>query len=297
MRVVGSITTIPGRYPKLLRTLRSLHDQTYPLNDIYLGISRVSRRLKEPYPEISDEIKELCTIVMCDEDYGPCTKIVGALLADEDPDTVIVTFDDDVVYPPTLISSLVSYHHKYPNSAIGSNGILFKLGFPFYSTISNCNMISGPALKEEGRCVDALFGFSSILYVRKFFPHKSELYDKFLKYPLMDHDVYLNDDIMISAFLALQKIERRILPNIPIVNEGKVSDPLIDYRDGNEISYNKIVFVQRLRRSINKLIEWGFFEVTEPVAVDETIGGYIGILVILVIALVVLAFFYYIYIR
>ena len=301
MRVDGSITTIPGRYAKLLRTLRSLNNQDYPLDVIYLGISRESRRLKRPYPEIPDEIKQLCTIVMCDVDYGPCTKILGGLMSEDDPDTIIFTFDDDVVYSRNLVSSMISYHHKHPNSAIGSSGALIKLGFPFYSTTANApgtyNRLVAPKITEEGRSVDILYGFSSVLYLRKFFPPLSELYDKFLKYPLMDEDVYINDDVMISALLSREKIDRRIFLGIPSVNEGKIHDPNIDTVDGNEISYDKIVFIQRLRRSINKVKEWGFFEEVQPVAVDETVVGNIGAVVIIVILLLILAFFFYLFLK
>lgn len=289
MRVVASLTTIPGRYPKLLRTLRSLHAQTYPLDAIYLGIPRESRRLKQQYPEIPKEITNLCTIVHCDYDYGPCTKIVGGLLSENNPDTIIFTFDDDVVYSPNLVSSMLTFHKKHSNCAIGSSGILLKYGFPFYSTISNCkahwNSMTGFQLTKEGRSVDALCGFSSVLYLRKFFPHLESLHDKFLKYPLMDNDVYFNDDIMISAFLSKNNVDRRVFPDIPIPNENKVYDPDIDILDGNEISFDKIAFLQRFRRSINKVQEWGFFPQTQAVALDETIGGHIIIVVVLIIIL------------
>ncbi|CAH6418204.1 Hypothetical protein HVR_LOCUS71 [uncultured virus] len=297
MRVIGSITTIPGRYPKLLRTLKSLRIQDYPLDAIYLGISEKSRRLQQPYPELPDEIRQLCTVVPCEHDYGPCTKIVGGLLSEDDPNTIIFTFDDDVIYGPTLVSNMLRQHAKHPQSAIGSSGILFKYGFPFYSTIDNTqnnwNQMTGFHLTEDGRSVDVLCGFSSILYLRGFFPIKSELYDKFLKYPLIDKDVYFNDDIMISAFLSKSGIERRVVPDIPVVNEGKVHDPNIDSPDGNEISFDKLAFIQRFRRSINKTKEWGFFRETQPVAMDETIGGHIAIVVIflLLLLVVILLFF------
>ena len=295
---MGSITTIPGRYPKLLRTLRSLQAQDHPLDAIYLGIPRESRRLKKPYPELPDEIKQICTIVMCDDDYGPCTKIVGGLLSEQHPDTVIFTFDDDVIYSRNLVSTMLLYHNRYPNTAIGSSGILLKYGFPFYSTISNCkgnwNTMTGFQLSEDGRSVDALCGFSSVLYVRKFFPPIDELYNKFLKYPLMNDDVYFNDDIMISAFLSKYGFDRRIFPNIPITNEGKINDSEIDGLDGNEISFDKVAFLQRFRRAINKVQEWGFFLETQPVAVDETIGGHIVIVTIfLLLLLVVIILFFY----
>lgn len=287
MRVVASLTTIPGRYQKLLRTLQSLRAQDYPLDAIYLGIPRESRRLKQSYPELPSEITDLCTVVPCEDDYGPCTKIVGALLRENNPNTVILTFDDDIIYSPNLVSTMLAYHNKYPNMAIGSSGILLKYGFPFYSTISNCagnwNILTGFQLNEEGRAVDVLCGFSSVLYVRRFFPRKRQLKDKFLKYPLMDPDVYFNDDIMISAFLSRRGIERRIFPSIPVTNERKVYDPKID---GNEISYDKIAFVQRLRRAINKVQEWGLFTEAQSVALDETIGGHVLIILVLILVLV-----------
>lgn len=300
MRVIGSLTTIPGRNLKLLRTLKSLHGQDYPLDAIYLGIPKESRRLKKAYSDLPDEIKQLCTIVLCDFDYGPCTKIVGGLISESDSNTIIFTFDDDVIYSSNLVSSMLKYHKQYPNTAIGSSGILLKYGFPFYSTISNCkanwNKMTGFQLTNEGRSVDSLCGFSSVLYIRKFFPSREELYDKFLKYPLMDDDVYFNDDIMISAFLSKQKIDRRVFPNIPLTNEGKIDDSNIDGLDGNEISFNKITFLQRFRRSINKVKEWGFFTETQSVAIDETIGGHIFIVTIFILVTIILAIFFFYYI-
>lgn len=299
MRVVGSLTTLPGRYPKLFRTLNSLHAQDHPLDAIYLGIPKESRRLKQPYPELSDEIKQLCTIVPCDNDYGPCTKIVGGLLSEDNPDTIIISFDDDVIYSPNLVSSMLQHHIKYPDVAVGSSGILLKYGFPFYSTISNCagnwNNMTGFELTSDGRSVDALCGFSSVLYIRKFFPSNDKLYDEFLKYPLMDDDVYFNDDIMISAFLSRQKVERRVFPNIPITNEDKVHDPEIDGLDGNEISFNKIGFLQRFRRSIIKVQEWGFFSETQSVTLNETIGGHILIVLFLILVLIIFAYIFFAY--
>jgi hypothetical protein len=299
IRVVGSITTIPGRYPKLLRTLRSLRNQDHPLDTIYLGVPNESRRLKQPYPALPDEITQLCTVIPCDNDYGPCTKIVGGLLREEDPETIIFTFDDDVVYSPNLVSSMLEHHKKYPNCAIGSSGILLKYGFPFYSTISNCsnswNTMTGFELTPEGRSVDALCGFSAVLYIRKFFPTNDRLYEDFLKYPLLNDDIYFNDDIMISAFLSKQNVDRRIFPGIPITNEGKIHDPKIDKLDGNEISFDKIGFLQRFRRSINKAQEWGFFQETQTVSIDETIGGHIIIVVTLCAILIILAWFLFVH--
>ena len=291
-RVVASLTTLPGRYPKLLRTLRSLHAQDRKLDAIYLGIPQKSRRLNAPYPELPHKIRELATVIPCEHDYGPATKIVGGLLAEDEPDTIIITFDDDVVYSPNVVSSLLSYAEKFPHSAIGSSGIILKYGFPFYSTISNChnhwNSITGFSMGPDGRAVDALCGFSGVLYVRNFFPPQQALYEEFLHYPLDDEDVYRNDDIMISAYLSGQHVERRVVPNIPVPNETKEVDPELDALDGNELSFDKLAFLQRFRRAINTTQEWGFFSQTEDVPVYETIGGRILIIILVVLTVILI---------
>jgi hypothetical protein len=290
VRVVGSLTTIPGRYNKLKRTLKSLEAQDIKLDAIYLGIPERSRRLNTAYPELPDDIKELCTIVPCSHDYGPLTKIVGALQTEQDPDTIIITFDDDVIYSPNLVSVLLARHKEFPNSAIGSSGILLGYGFPFYSTVNNCssnwNSLTGFRMTDKGRPVDILCGFSAVLYIRKFFPRRNKLHDTFLRLPLLDDDVYFNDDVMISAYLSAHNIERRIVPHVPPPNDGKLFDPEIDGFDGNEISFSKIAFLQRFRRAVIKVSEWGFFTTTQPVAMDETVAGVFLIVVIIIIILI-----------
>jgi len=94
-----------------------------------------------------------------------------------------------------------------PNSALGSSGILLKYEFPFYSP-RNWNRVTGVDIMETGRSVDAfptVCGFSTVLYIRGFFPAREKLYEEFLKYPLMD-------DIMISPFLSKNNIDRYVVP-------------------------------------------------------------------------------------
>lgn len=286
MRVVASLTTIPGRYHKLIKTLRSIKNQDHPLDEIYLSIPRECRRLKKPYPDLPDEIKELCTVVTCEEDYGPCTKIVAGLLCESDPNTIIFTFDDDVIYSPNLVSSMLEYNRKYPNCAIGSTGTIIGGGFPFYSMIhnlkGNCNTYTGFEIKEA-RKVDILFGVSSVLYLRGFFPDKELLYDNFLKYPLEDEDVYFNDDIMISAYLS-NKVDRIVVDKIPMVNENNTE---VNILDGNEISYDKIKFLKRFIRAIYKTQGWGFYKTTQEVAIYETIGGRLLILILFILVIII----------
>lgn len=295
MRIVASLTTMPNRDEALLSTLKSLNNQDQPLDAIYLTIPNKSRRLGIPYPELSEEIKSLCTIISIEEDYGPCSKIVGGLISESNPDTVIFSFDDDVIYPPNLVSSMMKYHEKNKDVAICSNGLLIGLGFPCMSIIcdegNTWKNVTNFFQTGYNREVDIIIGVYSVLYVRKFFPDKDNLVDEFLKYPLMDDDVYHNDDVMISGYLSSKNIKRMVYSDIPAVNRDTICD--------NGLSYNKVRFIRKLRLAIEKTQEWGFFNETAPIDYDETLFGNIWCMITFaaLIILVCICWLYYNYIH
>src|SRR3990167_3255442 len=138
MRVVASLTTMPDKYPKIVKTLESLNKQSRKLDAIYLGLPKKSRRLGIEYPPLPEAVTKLCKVVTV-EDYGPITKIVAGLLKEQDPETVIITFDDDMIYPHTIVEKLLQHHKTYPNSAIGSSGMLLKNSCPMCAITPNEN--------------------------------------------------------------------------------------------------------------------------------------------------------------
>lgn len=288
MRVICSITTMPDKYFKVVKTLESLHRQTHKLDAIYLGVPEQSRRLGIKYPPIPEEIAKLCTVVRC-TDYGPITKIVAGLLQENDPETVIITFDDDMIYPETLVETLVKHHKSYPNSAIGSSGMLLKYNCPMCAIVPNEDnffyRIPKFPVPPEGRKVDSIYGYPGALYVRKFFPSRDKLEANFLNYALINNDMLMNDDIVISGYLSMHKIDRRIFPDMPIVSF--VLDDGVRTRVETEISYDLDKFFQRMNRSIDASKSLGMYETTEPLDMSETI---VGISFVIVITFLVLLF-------
>lgn len=295
MRIIASLTTMPDKIPKLIRTLESLNKQTRKLDAIYLSYPNKSRRLGIQYPPVTSEISDLCTTVNC-TDYGPITKIVGGLLQEDDPETVIITFDDDMIYPETLVETLINHHKKYPNSAIGSSGMLLKYNCPMCAITPNEDnflyRIPKFHVPKEGRKVDSIYGYPGALYVRKFFPKKDKLEAEFLNYALVNNDMLMNDDITISGYLSLHNIERRIFPDMPIVSF--VLDNGVRERVSSEISYDLDRFFQRMNQAINTSKSLGMYAITEPLDMSETIVGisFIIVLVLLVIALLVVYLVY-----
>lgn len=291
LRVVASLTTMPNQYDKTISTLGSLHSQTYKLDAIYLGVPKISRRLNIEYPAIPSELSKLCTVVTT-TDYGPITKIMGGLLIEQDPNTVIITFDNDMIYPNNMVEQLVKYHKQYPNSAVGSSGMLLRYNCPMCAITPNevnflYNIPKFP-VPAEGRRVDSVYGYPGALYVRKFFPKKELLVEKFIKYALLTDETLLNDDIIISGYLSLNDIERRIFPNMPAVNfvlqDGERK------RTEAEISYDMDKFFQRMNSAIDTTKSIGMYKEPEAMSTNETILGISFIVIISIIIILVICY-------
>ena len=294
LRVVASLTTMPDRYFKTVKTLHTLNKQTYKFDAIYLSLPKTSRRLGIEYPPITAEMSQLCTVVHC-EDYGPITKIVGGLLSEDDPETVIISFDDDMIYPNTLVEKLMQHHEKYPNSALGSSGMLLKYSCPMCAITPNEDnflfRIPKFPVPQEGRRVDSIYGYPGALYVRKFFPLKAQLEVEFLNYALNERNMFINDDITISGYLSLKGIERRIFPNMPIVSFVLDEETGTRLRNKNEISYDLDTFFQRMNTAISSSKKLGMYSHTEEVDITETIVGVAAIIILCVLAVILICIY------
>lgn len=259
MRVVVSLTTLPDRYDNLYKTLKTVNNQTQKPDAIYLTLPYIAKRLNQPYPPLPKKIKKLCTIVRTKEDYGPICKIYGALVSEQDPDTIIITVDDDSIYPLNLIESLTNCSKLRPDAAITCMGILVGSGvslFAINTTLQECkpykNML-GFNVPNDGRAVDVVQGVSGVLYKRGFFPTCDNLYKELLHYT-EDIDLFKSDDIVLSGYLSKKGIKRYTYPNMPFVDHHVTADGL---------SANINNMVGTFHRSIYKCRDLGMFQTFE----------------------------------
>ncbi|TPX51514.1 hypothetical protein SeMB42_g01894 [Synchytrium endobioticum] len=122
-RVVLSLTSFPNRLETIGDTIKSLMEQSRPADAVYLTVPNEVKRLDgipHTIPPIVEELKQKygkSLVVQRTEDYGPATKLLGALLAERDPDTIVITVDDDVSYHPDTVLGLVEIMHKFPGFA------------------------------------------------------------------------------------------------------------------------------------------------------------------------------------
>lgn len=307
MRIVGTLTTMPHRYPMLWRTLQCLTQQTYPLDAIYLGLPKISKRSKIEYPPVPDFIRDLCTIVELSEDYGPISKIMGALLTiPADEDTIIISFDDDVIYPPTLVAAMVAVvtERSCVECALGGSGFVIGASYPFYGSMVNAPSealldINRIVNLNSNREVDILCGFAGVMYHRQFFANDflTLIQEKFST----NENLFLNDDVTISGYLSFKGIKRKIMPFPGPLSEQmacKVFPTLAEqilnatqgYQANLNISYDKIKFLQRFSAAIEESKQIGFFASPAVMGYNDSVLYKIFLLVILLIIFIFLVY-------
>lgn len=110
--LIVSLTTHSHRIEKVGLAIQSMMDQTFKADRIVLSIN------KEKFNDanIPNTLKLLeqrgLTINYC-KDIGPYTKLVPVLK--EHPESIIVTIDDDLIYPRNLLETLYKAYETEPN--------------------------------------------------------------------------------------------------------------------------------------------------------------------------------------
>lgn len=290
MRIVATYTTLPDRYDLLYDSMLSIKNQSCNIETIYLTIPSKVTRLNRVYPALPDKITELCNVVYIETDYGPITKLYGALMNETNPEVIIISCDDDVIYPYNLVEILVKYHKKHADSVICGTGALIGKGLLFANIVSSLqpckgltNGFSGFNVDGNGRNVDLIFGVGGVLYLRKFFAPPEKLYDDLFHYSLLDPTIFHNDDVLISGYLCKNKIPRKLFLDIPSVQHAS--------RKSDALSYDLVNMLTRLNKSIKKVQEHGLLLTMEDTNMYETpvfrFSTFIMILVFLILAIII----------
>ncbi|CAB9531711.1 expressed unknown protein [Seminavis robusta] len=142
------------------------------------------------------------------EDYGPATKLIPTLEKETDPDTLIITVDDDknVAYPPNFVEALLRQHLKAPYIAFANAGEMIEIDH-FPSSGVRVRSVSHDDEWEQLVAVDILQGFQGAIYRRDFFSFES--------IKIIPNDCFWAEDVWISAELARKGITRVRIPCTP----------------------------------------------------------------------------------
>lgn len=147
-KIIASITSYPDRFDVLPTTIKSIMLQSLKPDSIILWLGNDTNQSDLPRELLDLESKGL-KIRFVDENLMPHKKYLYAMR--EYKDDIIITFDDDVIYSPFTISSLIHCHNKYPNCVCARrvHKILIKNGkiLPYSEWEFNCTSIRQPSFQ------------------------------------------------------------------------------------------------------------------------------------------------------
>lgn len=196
MRLVVTLTTLPGRERLLVRTLMSLGAQSRKPDQIYLWVPR----LRGFQPDLSG--LNLPVMVDVVDDLGPATKLLPALKIERDPNTLLVTVDDDVDYPPVMLAELERASKTLPHAAVGFTGWRL-VNLDPHPTVEHYNE-ANPHCKAM-HPVQVLEGTRGVLYRRGFFA--DDVFTHLAGEPAFRY----HDDIFFGGYLAYRGVSRVVI--------------------------------------------------------------------------------------
>jgi hypothetical protein len=113
-KIIVSLTSFPSRINTLWICIESLLRQTVKPDEIILWLADTQFKSLSSLPEkLLNQQKRGLSIRFCD-DLKSHKKYYYAFK--EYPDDVIITVDDDVVYPQNMVKALMDLYYKYPDS-------------------------------------------------------------------------------------------------------------------------------------------------------------------------------------
>ncbi|WP_216634165.1 hypothetical protein, partial [Helicobacter sp. CLO-3] len=114
--IVISFTSYPKRINQVCYTIYSILTQTYKPNRVvlYLSTQEFPNKLDDLPQKLLAFCKHGLEIRFVEQNYRPYNKILFALK--DFPESIIITIDDDIFYPPFIIERLVSSYQKIPDA-------------------------------------------------------------------------------------------------------------------------------------------------------------------------------------
>ena len=152
------------------------------------------------------------TVQFLDNDWGPATKLLGALLLETDPDTVIITVDDDMMYNHNMVEWLSTRMKRnisisfgceawWEETALGFHCLAAAHDDHFLWTVES--HILGFLMPQTRICRSWLLGFEGVAYHISSFG--SDIWTFLQSLPI---GCFYNDDIWLAGYVAGRGVQR-----------------------------------------------------------------------------------------
>jgi len=209
------MTVIPTREESVIQSILSIQNGILKPDAMYINIPKNYARFKEKLdPKLIPSLRAIGVRVNeLDHDRACLNKILPTLEFEKDPDTLIVTMDDDMTYSPLYIYGLYNGWLQF-GGVVGYSGISYpenvvKMGYEPDTIILYQKHGQVTELLEDG--FGTIFKLESVLG----FPYIEPLTAD------MDPSFYLSDDYIFSRFFDYKKIIKRVIKWTSI---GRVGD-------------------------------------------------------------------------
>ena len=167
----------------------------------------------------------ILTVQFIDDDWGPATKLIGALLLEKDPNTVIITLDDDMVYHRDTVKWLST--HMQPGIALSFGCEIWNSAMSGFVTFTTWDFyVTTPRV-----CKGWLIGWAAIAY------HVSSFGDDIYTFiQSLPAGCFNNDDMWLSGYMARHGVTRIYAPRVlRHVNHARNVDlslsTIVNFRD------------------------------------------------------------------
>ena len=200
-RIVTTMTVIPTREYDVIKTIMSIKEGSLQPSAMYINIPKHYVRFKQKLePWLVPVLESIgMKVILLDSDKCCFNKILPILDHEKDPETLVVTIDDDIIYSPMFIAGLYEGYKVFGN-VVGYCGFTY----PEFTTKNG-----GYALRighgSKTQVIQQGFGTMTML---------SSFYDFPYIPPLTKHSnpsLYLSDDYVISRFYDFKKIDKYII--------------------------------------------------------------------------------------
>ena len=235
--VIISLTTSPKRIAQIKPTLDRIMEQTVLPNAIVLNLPYVFKRNGDKFDTLPEFITSntLIKINWC-EDIGPATKILPTRKLYSDPETIIISIDDDILYTKTMIETFLKHSSIFPDVVISSSSLYIITEPP--PGVNNNDIPPNTYFSEF------LEGFSGVLYKKRTLDLINISDEYILQLPKY---CFQSDDFLLSNELKKNGIPILIVKKHDILEthleHGEGSDALHhganETSNGNDDNYNK----------------------------------------------------------
>ena len=204
--IIATLTTLPSRIGFLEPVIDSMLAQSMPPDEIRLQLPRHSAKedtayqlpaFLESYPKVK--------VYWHEQDYGPATKWLPALLQLKGQDCTLVVMDDDCFYPKDMLSNLLDSQEADTLKAYCSTGGLMngtKVNHLRVGPRPVKNTLTIITDNIDYQRVDTVQGFSLVVFDSKLvMGHALDLLAK-------SNLLGLADDILLSALFEANGIGR-----------------------------------------------------------------------------------------